>query len=117
MSTTPWRRGPRAKSITRARTGLTEDLHNRQRRYLTAMLIRTACVILMALTWHRWPVVGVCALAGAALIPYIAVVLAQAHWRQQRGPRHTPAQPRQDPAPHVILEPTLILPPDNDKAA
>ncbi|MEW1648340.1 hypothetical protein [Streptomyces sp. NPDC091219] len=45
-------------------------------------------------------------------IPYAAVVLAQAHWRQQRGPRHAPAPaPREEPAAWVVLEPTLILPP------
>ncbi|WBO69610.1 DUF3099 domain-containing protein [Streptomyces camelliae] len=117
MASTPWRREtPRAESITRARTGLTHDLRGRQRRYLTAMLVRTACVVTMAATWHRWPVVAACALVGAALIPYVAVVVAQAHWRQQRGPRHAVSwvQAREEPTPRVVLEPTLILPPEGD---
>ncbi|MEU3902107.1 DUF3099 domain-containing protein [Streptomyces sp. NPDC045251] len=120
MTTTPWRREPsRAESITRARTGLTRDLRGRQRRYLIAMLVRTACVVVMAATWSRWPVVAVCALAGAVLIPYVAVVVAQAHWRQQRGARHAVVWVREEPAPaaRVVLEPTLILPPERDTAA
>ncbi|MFF1444354.1 DUF3099 domain-containing protein [Streptomyces sp. NPDC058295] len=56
MSRTPWHRtGPRAESITRARTGLSEDLRGRQRRYIVAMLVRSACVVLMAVTWNSWP--------------------------------------------------------------
>jgi hypothetical protein len=111
---------PRTESITRARNGLTRDLHGRQRRYLTAMLVRTACVVVMAATWSRWPVLAVCALAGAVVIPYGAVVAAQAHWRQQRGPRHMvtrmPDVP-EEPAGRAALEPTLILPPERNNAA
>ncbi|MER7929754.1 DUF3099 domain-containing protein [Streptomyces sp. NPDC096057] len=103
-----------AESITRARTGLTRDVRGRQRRYLVAMVVRTVCVVLMAATWNRWPALAACALAGAVVIPYVAVVLAQAHWRQQRGPRHAVAPPpRQEPAARVVLEPTLILPPEH----
>ncbi|POX52015.1 hypothetical protein C3489_18895 [Streptomyces sp. Ru71] len=113
MSAPAWRReAARAESITRARTGLSHDVRGRQRRYLTAMLIRTACVVLMAATWTRWPVLAVCALAGAVVIPYVAVVVAQAHWRQQRGARHAVTPLRDEPAgPRTVLEPTLILPP------
>ncbi|MGW0771331.1 DUF3099 domain-containing protein [Streptomyces sp. NPDC002676] len=115
MTTTPWRRGaPRAESITRARTGLTGDLRGRQRRYLMAMLVRTACVALMALTWNRWPVFAVCALVGAVGIPYIAVVVAQAGWRQQRGARPALVRVHEEPAARVVLEPTLILPPEQN---
>ncbi|MGW0761159.1 DUF3099 domain-containing protein [Streptomyces sp. NPDC002814] len=118
MSTTPWRRNaPRAESITRARTGLTQDLRGRQRRYLTAMVVRTGCVVLMAATWSRWPALAVCALAGAVTIPYLAVVAAQAHWRQQRGTRSTPAPVAAESAPRVVLEPTRILPPEHDTTA
>ncbi|MCX5335432.1 MULTISPECIES: DUF3099 domain-containing protein [unclassified Streptomyces] len=111
---------PRAASITRARPGLTQDLRGRQRRYVTAMLVRTACVVVMALTWNRWPAVAVCALAGGVLIPYVAVVVAQAGWRQQRGVRPELARPvtePAEPAPRVVLEPTLVLPPEQNTAA
>lgn len=110
----------RPASITRARTGLSADLRGRQRRYLAAMLVRTACVVVMAVTWSRWPAVAVGALVGAVVIPYAAVVVAQAHWRQQRGTRYAvtplPAAPA-EPAARVVLEPTLILPPESDRAA
>ncbi|MFF0206062.1 DUF3099 domain-containing protein [Streptomyces sp. NPDC005017] len=120
MSTSHWRReAPRAESITKARTGLTQDLRGRQRRYLAAMLVRTACVVVMAATWSRWPVVAVGALVGAALIPYLAVVAAQAGWRQQRGtrPALAPVHTEPEAAPRVVLEPTLILPPEHNSAA
>lgn len=105
-----------AESITRARTGLSQDLRGRQRRYVTAMLVRTACVVVMALTWNRWPVVAFCALAGGVVIPYVAVVAAQAGWLQQRGVRPELARPVEEPATRVVLEPTLILPPEPDRA-
>nr|AGH68901.1 hypothetical protein [Streptomyces sp. CNH189] len=116
MSRTPWRHRdePRAESITGARAGLTQDLRGRQRRYLAAMLVRTGCVVLMALTWSRWPALAVCALVGAVLIPYVAVVVAQAGWRQQRGVRHALANAPEEPAARVVLEPTLILPPEGN---
>ncbi|MET9735967.1 DUF3099 domain-containing protein [Streptomyces sp. NPDC006458] len=118
MSATPWRRDvPRAESITRARTGLTQDLRGRQRRYIAAMVIRTVCVVVMAATWSRWPVVAVTALIGAALIPYLAVVAAQAGWRQQRGTRPVLVPVRTESAPRVVLEPTKILPPERNTAA
>lgn len=61
--------------ITTAQKGLSEDLSRRQRRYLISMMIRTACFILaVALpSPYRW-----IALAGALLLPYIAVVMANA---------------------------------------
>ena len=119
MSRVRWRRDVvPAESITRARAGLTRDVRGRQRRYLMAMVVRTVCVVLMAATWNRWPVLAGCALAGAVVIPYVAVVLAQAHWRQQRGPRHAVVRAvREEPTVRVVLEPTLILPPESDTAA
>ncbi|WP_406514820.1 DUF3099 domain-containing protein [Streptomyces sp. NBC_00873] len=117
MNTTPWRRdAARAESITRARTGLTRDLRGRQRRYLAAMLVRSACVVVMAVTWNRWPALAVCALVGAGGIPYVAVVVAQAGWRQHRGARPALARVNEEPAARVVLEPTLILPPEHNTA-
>ncbi|MEU5893161.1 DUF3099 domain-containing protein [Streptomyces sp. NPDC047461] len=115
MNRTSWRRdGPPAESITRARTGLSEDVRGRQRRYVAAMLVRSACVVLMALTWNRWPVVAVGALVGGVVIPYVAVVVAQAGWRQQRGARPELARTVAEPETRVVLEPTLILPPERE---
>ncbi|WP_327309916.1 DUF3099 domain-containing protein (plasmid) [Streptomyces sp. NBC_01298] len=123
MSRTPWRRNvPRAESITRVRTGLTQDVRGRERRYIAAMLVRSVCVLLMAATWNRWPVLAVCALVGGVVIPYVAVVAAQAGWTQQRGLRPTLVRVAEDPTAHtaqaarVPLEPTLILPPEGNPA-
>lgn len=120
MSGFPRRRdASRAESITRARTGLTHQVRGRERRYLAAMLVRTACVVVMAATWSRWPVLAVGALVGAVVIPYAAVVVAQAHWRQQRGTRYAVprvSEGREEPASRVVVEPTLILPPERNAA-
>lgn len=113
MSRTAGNRGAsRTESITGARTGLTQDVRGRQRRYLAAMLVRTVCVVLMAVTWNRWPVLAVCAMVGGVVIPYAAVVVAQAGWRQQRGVRPPLPRTYDEPAAAVLLEPTLILPPE-----
>ncbi|MEU1121933.1 MULTISPECIES: DUF3099 domain-containing protein [unclassified Streptomyces] len=111
--------GPGPGSLTAgtaARTGLTQELRGRQRRYVGAMLVRTACVVLMALTWNRWPALAVCALIGGVAIPYVAVVAAQAGWRQQRGERAALAPLPEDSTTRTPLEPTLILPPTHNPA-
>lgn len=103
--------GP-AASITPARTGLTEDVRGRQRWYVATMLVRTACVVLMAATWNRWPALAAAALAGSVVIPYVAVVGAQAGWHQGRGARPQLARVHGTPEASLPLEPTLILPPE-----
>lgn len=59
--------------ITDARTGLSEDVHGRTRRYLVMMAVRTVCFGLAVVTdgWVRWAFV-----VGAVLLPYVSVVLA-----------------------------------------
>lgn len=61
--------------ITSAPKRLSTDLAARQRRYLFSMIIRTLCFLLaVALpSPYRW-----FALAGAMVLPYIAVVIANA---------------------------------------
>lgn len=51
--------------ITGARTGLSEDVRGRQRRYVVSMLIRTACVLLAVALWHVQRYVAIGALAAA----------------------------------------------------
>ena len=70
-------------SITSARPPLREDVHRRTSRYLLSMAIRTACVVLAVVTsgWLRWVF-----LAGAILLPYLAVVLANAGRERSRPP-------------------------------
>lgn len=62
-------------SITDAATSHSDELGARQRRYLFGMLLRTACFVGFVAIDHpiRWGL-----LVGAALLPYISVVLANA---------------------------------------
>ncbi|MFJ2817641.1 DUF3099 domain-containing protein [Streptomyces sp. NPDC087294] len=64
--------------ITGARTGLDEDVRGRQRRYIISMLIRTLSVILATTLWNVERHVAVVALALGMLLPYVAVVIANA---------------------------------------
>ncbi|MEU2618970.1 DUF3099 domain-containing protein [Streptomyces sp. NPDC007157] len=64
--------------ITGARTGLAEDVRGRQRRYVISMSVRTVSVILAATLWNVERYVAVVALVLGALLPYVAVVLANA---------------------------------------
>ncbi len=61
--------------ITNAPLALTNDQAGRQKRYFISMMIRTLCFILTVLlpSPFRW-----IALAGAAGLPYFAVVIANA---------------------------------------
>ena len=61
--------------ITNAPLALTRDQAGRQKRYFISMMIRTACFILTVIlpSPYRW-----IALAGAAGLPYFAVVIANA---------------------------------------
>lgn len=54
---------------------LSEDVHDRAVRYVISMLIRSGCLVGILFTegWLRWVMV-----AGAVLLPYFAVVLANA---------------------------------------
>lgn len=70
------RRAPEpTASITTARPTLREDIDRRASRYLLSMSIRTACLVLAVLVEGplRWVF-----LAGAILLPYVAVVMANA---------------------------------------
>ncbi|QIK76580.1 DUF3099 domain-containing protein [Nocardioides piscis] len=69
--------------ITTAPSSASEDIAGRQRRYLVSMAIRTACVIGAVVVGPgilRWVLV-----AGAVLLPYVAVVLANATQRKDDG--------------------------------
>jgi hypothetical protein len=62
-------------SVTGVRRGTSDDLAQRQRRYLISMGIRTVCFVLAVVTHGpiRWVFV-----AAAVVLPYIAVVMANA---------------------------------------
>ena len=74
-SGTPARRDDEPIRITTAAASPEEDIRARQRRYLLAMAIRTVCFVgaIVAHGWFRWALV-----AGALILPYIAVVMANA---------------------------------------
>jgi hypothetical protein len=77
MATTPKANQSDSESfdITSAPRRLSSDLGARQRRYLISMIIRTVCFLLtVALpSPYRW-----FALLGAMVLPYVAVVVANA---------------------------------------
>ncbi|MFV0136780.1 DUF3099 domain-containing protein [Streptomyces sp. HMX87] len=64
--------------ITGARAGLQEDVRGRQRRYVISMSVRTVSVILAASLWNVERHVAIVALVLGAVLPYIAVVIANA---------------------------------------
>lgn len=81
--------------ITDAQQGLTPDQSGRARKYMISMAIRTACFLGAVVTtgWLRWALI-----AGAVLLPYAAVVIANAgreRTRDEDGLQmmiHTPTQ-------------------------
>ncbi|AZP16797.1 DUF3099 domain-containing protein [Streptomyces aquilus] len=70
--------GAQVFRITGARAGLQEDVRGRQRRYVISMAVRTLSVILAATLWNVERHVAIVALVLGALLPYIAVVIANA---------------------------------------
>lgn len=64
--------------ITGARTSLTEDVRGRQRRYVISMLVRTVCLLLAVALWSVQRQVAWGALVAAVLLPYFAVIIANA---------------------------------------
>ena len=76
---------PQVVSITGAPRAHSDDLDKRISRYLTSMAIRTVCVILVVVVDS--PVRWVFAV-GAVVLPYVAVVMANA-----RGDRREPPPP------------------------
>jgi hypothetical protein len=73
-----WQRGrdDAPVRITTAATSPQADISARQRRYVISMSIRTLCflgAVFVGPGWLRWVLV-----AGAVLLPYVAVVMANA---------------------------------------
>lgn len=72
------RSGAEVFRITGARQGLADDVRGRQRRYVISMSVRTLAVVLSAVLWNVERHVAVVALALGVLLPYVAVVIANA---------------------------------------
>lgn len=69
----------RVHSITSTQTPLGADIDRRARRYLVQMGIRTVCFLGAVFTWGRVPTwLSVVMLVSAVVLPYVAVVLANA---------------------------------------
>ncbi|WP_149180087.1 DUF3099 domain-containing protein [Streptomyces sp. TRM49041] len=64
--------------ITGARQGLADDVRGRQRRYVISMSVRTVSVIAAAFLWNVERHVAIVALVLGGILPYIAVVIANA---------------------------------------
>lgn len=91
--------------ITGARQGLDEDVRGRQRRYVISMSVRTVAVILAATLWNVERHVALVALVLGALLPYIAVVIANA------GRENAPSLPTTFV---TVPPPPMIAPPRED---
>lgn len=74
--------------ITGARQGLAEDVRGRQRRYVISMSVRTVSVVAAAALWNVERYVAIVGLALGVLLPYVAVVIANA------GRENSPRCPR-----------------------
>ncbi|WP_432167913.1 DUF3099 domain-containing protein [Streptomyces sp. bgisy031] len=81
--------------ITGARQGLAEDVRGRQRRYVISMSVRTVSVILGVALWNVERPVAIAALVLGLLLPYVAVVIANA------GRENVPSLPSTFVAPPV----------------
>ena len=69
---------PEVFRITGARQGLQEDVRGRQRRYVISMLVRTVAVLLTVVLWNVERPLAIATLVLGAILPYIAVVIANA---------------------------------------
>ena len=76
------KRQPVVHTVTSAPSSPTDDQDDRIRRYLLMMSIRVACFGLLFVThgWMRWA-----AILGAVVLPYFAVVIANAVRPRQEG--------------------------------
>ncbi|WUH94175.1 DUF3099 domain-containing protein [Streptomyces sp. NBC_00433] len=72
------RGGPEVHQISGARTGLTEDVRARQRRYIISMSVRTLSVVLTVVLWNVERPLAWGTLVLGLLLPYVAVVYANA---------------------------------------
>lgn len=86
--------------ITSAPEPLADDLARRQRRYLWQMGLRVVCFLAAGLLWSHVPVaVPITLLVAAAVLPYVAVLLANAG-RERRDEPDVPYEAREiGPAP------------------
>ena len=71
-------------SVTSARSSQRDEIGGRERRYVIAMAVRTACFIGAVIAWQTvgaW--LGATLFVGALVLPYTSVVLANAGVRKR----------------------------------
>ena len=89
-------------SVTDLPGSLRDDQSGRMRRYLWSMGIRTACFVLavVAVVVLRWTMVGLGLVIAAVILPYVAVVAANAT-RPRAGTAPGPMTPDDGAAPQI----------------
>jgi len=86
---------PEIPRITSAPEPLAEDVARRQKRYLIQMGIRVLCFAIAVITWHHIPMwVSLFFIVGAVVLPYVAVIFANAG-RERRDEETTFIDPRE----------------------
>jgi hypothetical protein len=91
------KQGQQVFRISGARTGLTEDVRARQRRYIISMSVRTVSVVLTVVLWNvERPLAWVTLVVGM-LLPYVAVVVANA------GRENAPSAPTTSYVPPPVV--------------
>lgn len=95
-------RGEAVHTVTDARRPMSEDIGYRERRYLITMGIRALCFLLSILFAVTLPGAGrllaIVALAGAVILPYVAVIFANGGREPDSAARFAPYEP--DPSAH-----------------
>lgn len=99
-------------TITSAQRSLSAEQSGRTRKYLISMGIRTACVIgaIFVPGWPRWVLI-----AGAVILPYLAVVIANAGKSHDGGAAdpvslHVPPPQPALPSSTKAIEGVVIVP-------
>jgi hypothetical protein len=99
-------------TITSAQRSLSDEQAGRTRKYLISMGIRTACVIgaIFIPGWPRWVLI-----AGAVVLPYLAVVIANAGKVRDTGsvPEVTQQARPALPSSGKAIEGVVIVPGDD----
>ncbi|MFF0268541.1 DUF3099 domain-containing protein [Kribbella sp. NPDC004536] len=106
MSRRHERSGATVISVTSAQPGRSEDLDSRIVRYAWMMSIRVVCFVLAVITPSPWRWMFV---VGAVVLPYFAVVLANAHRSATQAGSNAFIAPAR---PAITERPAVVVPAD-----
>jgi Protein of unknown function (DUF3099) len=107
MSRRHERSGATVISVTSAQPGHSQDLDSRIARYAWMMSIRVVCFVLAVITPSPWRWLFV---VGAIVLPYFAVVLANAHRSATQDGGNAFIAPAR---PAIGDRPVVVVPPDD----